>query len=64
MKLGRWSSLLDETLSTLLPSFPVPSFELPASAQDFGVGAGLSLGVDDPTLDLKNQTLILDGEFR
>lgn len=56
-------SLLDDALNTGLPAFPIPTFELPASAAEFGLPAGAELGVVNPQLRTQGSHFILNGGF-
>lgn len=57
------SSLLDDAVSGAFPTLPVPSFALPPSVADFGLPAGLSLGIQNTTLQMDGETIIINGDL-
>jgi hypothetical protein len=65
------SGLLTEVLQVALvdavngglPAFPIPTFELPASAGDFGLPPGAELGIRNPLLTTSGVHDVLAGGF-
>ena len=55
--------VLDESLNSALPNFPIPSFELPVSVSDFGLPGGAYLGILEPVLEINPRHFVLGGNF-
>ncbi|MFT3695110.1 MAG: hypothetical protein QM831_18380 [Kofleriaceae bacterium] len=56
-------SVINSSLNGALPSLPIPSFTLPASLATYGLPAGASLGIVNPTLQLTPPHFVLSGNF-
>lgn len=54
---------VDTSLNDALPTFPLPTFTLPASLDDFGLPGGEALGLTSPTLTIAPQHFTLRGGF-
>jgi hypothetical protein len=54
--------LVDQALNNSLPALPIPSFQLPASLQSFGVGPG-SLGLTNMSLGFDPNDFTLTGQL-
>ncbi|MGM0556914.1 MAG: hypothetical protein ACQEVA_11095 [Myxococcota bacterium] len=55
--------VLDDSLNNALPALPIPSFTLPNSVGQYGLPAGRSLGLRNPTLGGTTTHLILKSAF-
>ena len=55
--------VIDESLNSALPNFPIPSFELPASVSDFGLPGGAYLGILEPVMEINPRHFVLSGNF-
>ncbi len=55
--------VIDTSLNSALPNFPIPSFELPASVSEFGLPGGAYLGILEPLLDINPRHFVLGGNF-
>jgi len=56
--------ILRPALNDALPAIPIPSFTLPASASDFGLPAGASVGIFMPSLAMEAPHVVLRGELQ
>jgi len=54
--------LVDQSLNNALPALPIPSFQLPASLQTYGLGPG-SLGLASPSLGFDPRDFLLAGQL-
>jgi hypothetical protein len=54
--------VVDQSLNNSLPALPIPSFQLPSSLQNFGVGPG-SLGLVNPSLGFDSHDFLLTGQL-
>ena len=56
-------NVLANAINQGLPSFPIPTFTLPASVATYGLPAGAQLGIVNPVLSTSNAHAVLDGQF-
>lgn len=56
-------SIVDDALNSALPALPIPSFELPDDLAEFGLPAGLELGLFAPVLRITPSHFIAEGNF-
>ena len=59
---GLVQQLVDQSLNNALPALPIPSFQLPASLQTFGVGPG-KLGLTNMSLGFDPRDFLLLGQL-
>jgi hypothetical protein len=55
--------VIDTSLNSALPNFPIPSFELPPSVSEFGLPGGAYLGILEPLLEITPRHFVLSGNF-
>ncbi|HEY0477722.1 MAG TPA: hypothetical protein VGD37_09365 [Kofleriaceae bacterium] len=55
--------VLVNAINNGLPAFPIPTFALPASAAQFGLPVGASLGIVNPQLSTSGAHVVLTGSF-
>lgn len=55
--------ILRPALNDALPAIPIPSFTLPASASDFGLPGGATVGITRPRLGMESPHVVLRGEL-
>jgi hypothetical protein len=56
-------TIINNTLTNLLPSIPIPAFVMPVEYGRFGVPGNTRLGLLSGNLDIKTRDLELDGTF-
>lgn len=57
------NNVLSSAVNDGLPAIPIPSFTLPSSLSTYGLPAGASLGITNPTLTVEGQHYVLLGGF-
>jgi len=55
--------VIDSSLNHSLPALPIPSFKLPAAAATYGLPAGASIGLANPTLSATTEHFLLAGQL-
>lgn len=55
--------IVDSVLNSALPTFPIPTFELPADIAEFGLPPGATMGITDAALNIDATHFLLQGNF-